>query len=99
MQLSPSVCKYTHYSALSKICAEKRYLCKDLAEIIKNKYKEVEDLTVQLSSIDERDNQILGNNMVEETKESIPKYICTNCGTQYEVPVKFCRKCGHKMEE
>lgn len=68
-------------------------------EIIKNKYKEVEDLTVQLSAIDERDNQILGNNVVEEAEESIPKYICTKCGTQYEAPVKFCRKCGNKMEE
>lgn len=44
-------------------------------EIIKNKYKEVEDLVIQLSSIDERDNQILGNNIVEEVEESTPKYL------------------------
>lgn len=68
-------------------------------EIIKNKYKEVEDLTAQLSSIDERDNQILGNGAVEKSEESKPKYICANCGAQYDVLTKFCRKCGNKMEE
>ena len=68
-------------------------------ENIKSKYKEVEDLTIQLSSIDERDNQILGNTVIEEVEDNTPKFICTNCGNQYEVPVKFCRKCGNKMEE
>ncbi len=67
-------------------------------EAIKNKYQDVEDLNKQLSSIDERDSQILGNNVAEQ-KEIKKTYICTNCGTQYEVPVNFCRKCGKKIEE
>lgn len=68
-------------------------------EIIKGKYKEAEDLTVELSSIDERDNRILGNSVAEEPEETLKKFICTNCGTQYDVPVKFCRKCGKKQDE
>lgn len=68
-------------------------------EIIKDKCKEVEDLGVELSSIDERDNQILGNSAAEEPEETPKKFICTNCGTQYDAPVKFCRKCGKKQDE
>ena len=67
---------------------------------IKNKLDEIEQLNVQLASIDDRDNQILGNNPAPEVKEeALPKYICTNCGTQYDSPFKFCRKCGNKMAE
>lgn len=68
-------------------------------ESIKKKYEEITELTKQLSLIDERDKHILGTNSTEQPQESIRDYVCTNCGTRYEVPVKFCRKCGNKMEE
>ena len=64
---------------------------------VKSKKDEIEKLTKELESIDERDNQILGT--TERPEEAAPKFICTNCGAQYETPVKFCRKCGNKMAE
>jgi rubrerythrin len=64
---------------------------------VKSKKDEIEKLTEELESIDERDNQILGT--TERPEEAAPKIICTNCGAQYETPVKFCRKCGNKMAE
>ena len=66
---------------------------------VKSKQDEIAQLNEQLESIDERDNQILGNASPEVQEEVAPKFICTNCGTQYEAPVKFCRKCGNKMAE
>ena len=64
---------------------------------IKSKQEEIERLNEELASIDERDNQILGT--TERPEEAAPKFICTNCGAQYDSPVKFCRKCGNKMAE
>ena len=36
-----------------------------------------------------------------ETKRAVAKnkMVCPNCGTGYETPVKFCRKCGTKLME
>lgn len=67
--------------------------------VIKGKQDEIAQLNEQLNSIDDRDNQILGNTAPEVQEETAPKFICTNCGTQYDNPVKFCRKCGNKMAE
>jgi vacuolar-type H+-ATPase subunit I/STV1 len=67
-----------------------------LCEQVKSKKAEIEELKEKLDSIDDRDNQILGTS-AEETKVS-PKYICTQCGAQYESPVNFCRKCGNAMK-
>ncbi|MBQ8797281.1 MAG: zinc-ribbon domain-containing protein [Oscillospiraceae bacterium] len=68
-------------------------------ETIKSKYDEIARLSEQLNSIDDRDNQILGNTAPETREVIAPKFVCTNCGAQYENPVKFCRKCGNKMAE
>lgn len=68
-------------------------------EAIKNKHEEIARLNEQLDSIDDRDNQILGNTAQEVRETVAPKFICTNCGSQYGNPVKFCRKCGNKMAE
>lgn len=64
---------------------------------VKSKQDEIARLNEELASIDERDNQILGT--TERPEEAAPKFICTNCGAQYETSVKFCRKCGNKMAE
>lgn len=72
---------------------------KELAELyalVKQKKDEIAQLTTELSSIDERDNQILGT-----VKQEVPAggpVVCPECGSQYEVPAKFCRKCGHKLQ-
>lgn len=64
-------------------------------EKVKEKYAEIEKLNAQLSSIDERDSKILGT---DRDEAPVSKYICTNCGAQYDNPVNFCRKCGSKIE-
>ncbi len=66
---------------------------------IKQKYDEIEALKCELAAIDERDNQILGNNIDEIPTDGTQQIICTQCGTQYETAVKFCRKCGNKMTD
>ena len=68
-------------------------------ETIRSKYDEIARLNEQLNAIDDRDNQILGNTTQEVREVVAPKFVCTNCGAQYENPVKFCRKCGNKMAE
>ena len=61
-------------------------------ETVKVKKAEIEELYAQLAAIDERDNQILGN---AGEKNSL---VCAKCGTKYDSPVKFCGKCGNKMD-
>lgn len=74
----------------------------DLSEqfqTIANKRQTVQELTEQLNSIDQRDDQILGSH-TQQSKESAPKYVfCINCGAQCESSTNFCRKCGHKIVE
>ncbi len=70
-------------------------------EDIRQKKAEVERLTAQLDSIDERDNEILGTKTeaqasAEEGASSGPK--CPNCGADCEASAKFCRKCGQKLQ-
>ncbi len=62
-------------------------------EDVKAKYATIAELKVQLDSIDERDNAILG-----KTKKA-PNLTCPKCGAVYEAPVKFCRACGTKMAD
>ncbi len=56
-------------------------------------------------TIDERDNQILGNQVPEEVvapppaAEPVAGIVCPNFGSNYTTPVKFCRKCGNKLAE
>ncbi|MBQ8004914.1 MAG: zinc ribbon domain-containing protein [Clostridia bacterium] len=69
----------------------------DLLESIKQKKQEILDLTASLESIDDRDNQILGN-VKPEPKPEVKKFICFNCGAQYDAPVNFCRSCGQKLQ-
>ena len=62
-------------------------------EEIKLKITEIDNLNGELKRIDERSNSILGVN----NKEVAGPCFCPNCGTRYDSPVKFCRKCGNKM--
>lgn len=70
-------------------------------EATKRKQEEIARLNEELASIDVRDNQILGTATAAERQEEVaaPKFACTNCGAQYDAPVKFCRKCGTKLAE
>lgn len=65
-------------------------------EDIKAKQTTITELSAQLESIDERDNQILGT---KTEKPVAAGYTCPQCGAGYETPVRFCRSCGFKMGE
>ena len=62
--------------------------------LIQQKREEVSRLVAELSSIDERDSQIFGN----KTEEAAG-IVCPSCGSRYETPVRFCRKCGQQLTE
>lgn len=67
---------------------------------IQQKKAEIEELASQLSAIDERDSQILGNSSdAPAAAGGSALYICNGCGAKYDAPVRFCRKCGNKMAE
>lgn len=66
-------------------------------EQIKKRKEDIEKLTVQLNSIEEKNNEILGKKETAE-EETVTKIFCSNCGEAYDTSVKFCRKCGSKME-
>lgn len=69
--------------------------------IIKKKKSEIEQLSIELASIDDRDNEILGATAGGEQKEEVvvpQKPCCPNCGSERDPIAKFCRKCGHKLQ-
>ena len=73
-----------------------------LFESIKQKTQEIEQLNEELSSIDERDSQILGNAKTDyqagqQEQESNKGVFCSQCGAFYETPVKFCKQCGNQI--
>lgn len=73
----------------------------DKLETVKQRKEEIEQLTVELNSIDERDNQILGTKTeAEEQAEptATSKNCCPNCGAECDSAAKFCRKCGYKLQ-
>lgn len=70
-------------------------------EAIRQKQSEIENLTAELNSIDERDNQILGTKTESEYRPDVvnpAKASCPNCGAECEPTAKFCRKCGFKLQ-
>ena len=70
-------------------------------EAVKQKKEEIAQLTVELNSIDERDNQILGTKTEAEEKPepaAPTKNCCPNCGSECDPAAKFCRKCGNKLQ-
>ena len=69
----------------------------ELYALVKQKKDEINQLNAELSSIDERDNQILGTMKQEAAAASGGMIVCPECGSQYDTPAKFCRKCGHKL--
>ena len=64
-------------------------------EAIKQKKSEIEDLTTELSSIDDRDNEILG---IKTEAAASQKPCCPNCNAECDEGAKFCRKCGYKLQ-
>lgn len=68
-------------------------------EAVKQKNVEIEQLSAELASIDDRDNEILGTKAEAEQplEAAVPrKPCCPNCGSEHEPTAKFCRKCGQK---
>ena len=70
----------------------------EMYALVKQKKDEIESLTAELNSIDERDNQILGTMKQEAADAAGRKIVCPQCGSQYDEPAKFCRKCGQKLQ-
>lgn len=62
--------------------------------LIQKKREEISQLVAELSSIDERDNQIFGNKTGDTAG-----IVCPSCGSRYENPVRFCRQCGQQLTE
>lgn len=78
-------------------------------ELIKKRKDDIEKLTEQLGSIEDKNNEILGRTEAEQPgAENAPgsgadlgqagRMFCSKCGEGYDMPVKFCRKCGSKMQ-
>lgn len=68
---------------------------------VKPKKNEIEQLSIELASIDDRDNEILGTKAEAEPKAEVAvpqKHCCPNCGSEHEPTAKFCRKCGNKLQ-
>ena len=72
----------------------------DQFKLISEKKKEIAQLELDYSSINQRDSQILGSSTPDAAHDiSEPEIgiICSKCGMRYTTPVNFCRKCGNKL--
>lgn len=69
---------------------------------IKQKKDEIARLEETYESIDERDGQILGVTGETPPPPPVPQaegVVCPNCGATYAASVRFCRKCGSKIQD
>lgn len=67
-------------------------------EAVKQKKNEIEQLSIELASIDDRDNEILSTKIeAEQNAEGVAPYkqCCSNCGSENESTAKFFRQCGN----
>ena len=76
-------------------------------ELIKKRKSDIEELTEQFNSIEDKNNEILGKsdnkqqeNVVvpAENPAMADRIFCSQCGEVYDRTVKFCRKCGNKLQ-
>lgn len=72
----------------------------DKFNAIRQKKAEIAQLTTERDAIDQRDNQILGT--APQNTAGVPQaaaaIFCPQCGSSYDTPVKFCRKCGCNLQ-
>lgn len=60
--------------------------------MIKAKQEELARLNDEIRQVEEKEKQT-----IEEA--SAYRVFCSNCGAEYDHPVKFCAKCGNKIGE
>lgn len=65
---------------------------------VKQKKAEIDQLIAERDAIDRRDSQILGAAAQNTAAASQASIFCPQCGTAYNTPVKFCRKCGCNLQ-
>lgn len=73
-----------------------------LFSAVKQKKDEVVSLQSEYDSIDEKNSQIPEQPAAEENTASENRaegIVCPNCGTQSPVFARFCKKCGHRLQE
>lgn len=69
-------------------------------EAVKQKKAEIEQLSAELASIADRDNEILGIKVAADSKPETAASqnpCCSNCGAEHDAAARFCRKCGCKL--
>lgn len=64
---------------------------------IDEKYEEIARLQQRMNEIDELSRQILGSSdgLTESAKS---EYKCANCQAEYGASVKFCARCGFRIQ-
>ena len=62
---------------------------------IKEKFENIEELETEIAKLEQQEAKVLGAKRQEE--KAMPSFICPNCRTAFDSPIKFCRKCGTKM--
>ena len=58
------------------------------------KKQTIEEQTKAAAELERKEQQILGTGEAQKPG----KIFCPNCGQSYDTPVKFCRKCGTKLQ-
>ena len=76
------------YQAITELCVA-----------LQQKKDEIVKLSEELSSIDARDEQILGT-AKQQAAAPAPdaQPTCPSCGAPHDPAAKFCRKCGFKLQ-
>lgn len=67
---------------------------------IKEKYDSIYTLEADISKLKNQEKEVFGDANKGDrdvAKQDVTTFICQNCSSVYNDPVKFCRKCGNKM--
>ena len=68
-------------------------------QTINEKYKSIKELEAEVDKLASQEAEVLGSKKQEDsaTSQNAKSFICTGCNTEFDAPMKFCRKCGVKM--
>ena len=71
---------------------------------IQEKHQAIERLEQEIELLDKKEDEVFGAKNAagdkaasDQAPEAVEGYVCPNCNTQYQSPIKFCKKCGQKM--
>lgn len=70
----------------------------DTLQMVQEKYSKIDSILLDIEELEKHERDVFGAKVVTVATNECNVFSCKVCTTQYTTQVKFCKKCGNKME-